>query len=156
MKTYQEFLTELFDKPLPYKEYHGDEEASYDFVTPKGQGITVEIVPDQFGSYEFSFENNQSMPEKEAMKTNTGQGEEIKIFSTVLDILYKFIRIELPDHFYTQAVLSEPSRVKLYRRLFSQFTKKYPDYKVTETTKAPAKRGFIRFDAKVQRKHENV
>ena len=49
MKTYPNFLTELFDKPLKYRLSHSveDREEVYEFKTPKGQNIEVSIVVDK-------------------------------------------------------------------------------------------------------------
>ena len=144
MKTYSNFLTELFDKPLKYRLSHSveDREEVYEFETPNGQYIEVRITVDKNGAYEFTFDSDSNEE-----GTKSGKGEEFRIFSTVLKILQEFVDAEAPDHFFVEAVSSEPSRVKLYRRMISTFCKKYPEYESTETDK---KKGLIRWDVKVK------
>ena len=144
MKTYSNFLTELFDKPLKYRHSYSveDHEEVYEFETPNGQFIEVSIIVDKNGAYEFTFDSDSNDE-----GTKSGKGEEFRIFSTVLKILQEFVDAEAPDHFFVEAVSSEPSRVKLYRRMISIFCKKYPQYESTETDK---KKGLIRWDVKVK------
>ena len=154
MKTYQQLISEIFDKKINLKEMdidYDEESATYHFKTPKGQHIEVEIVADNNGDYEFSFQSDSSEPDNPTSKTNQGQGEEILIFSTVLHIFEEFLKIEDFPNFYLEATLSEQNRVSLYRKMLKLFVKKYPQYQVTETTKSPkAMRGFIRFDVRVK------
>jgi len=154
MKTYQQLISELFDKKIDLddmtKEYDEDS-VTYYFSTPKGQEVEVSIIGDSFGDFEFSFQTDSSPPDDPSGKT--GQGEEFLIFATVLHIYEEFLKIEEFPNFYLESKLSEKSRVSLYRRLLAKFKEKYPQYKVTETTKSPkAMRGYIRFDAKVKQK----
>ena len=144
MKTYSNFLTELFDKPLKYRLSHSieDREEVYEFETPNGQNIEVSIVVAKNGAYEFMFDSDG-----DGSATKTNKGEEFRIFSTVLKILKEFVDAEAPDHFFVEAVSSEPSRVKLYRRMISTFCKKYPEYRATESDN---KKGLIRWDVKVK------
>ena len=144
MKTYSNFLTELFDKPLKYRLSHSieDQLEVYEFSTPKGQHFEVSIIADRQGTYEFTFDSDSNEE-----GTKSGKGEEFQVFSTVLKILKEFVDAEEPDHFFVEAVSSEPSRVKLYRRMISTFCKKYPQYESTETDK---KKGLIRWDVKVK------
>lgn len=144
MKTYQAFITELFDKPLPYRLSHSieDQGETYEFKTPNGQFIEVSIIVDKNGAYEFTFDSDSKED-----GTKSGKGEEFRIFSTVLKILQEFVDDEAPDHFFIESVSSEPSRVKLYRRMISAFCKKYPEY---EPTEKKTKSGFIRWDLKVK------
>ena len=154
MKTYQQLISELFDKKIDLddmtKEYDEDS-VTYYFSTPKGQEVEVSIIGDSFGDFEFSFQTDSSPPDDPSGKT--GQGEEFLIFATVLHIYEEFLKIEEFPNFYLESKLSEKSRVSLYRRLLAKFKEKYPQYKVTETTKSPkAMRGYIRFDAEVKQK----
>ena len=144
MKTYQAFITELFDKPLPYRLSNSDEDLgeTYEFKTPNGQFIEVNITVAKSGAYEFSFDSDSKED-----GTKSGKGEEFRIFSTVLKILKEFVDAEEPDHFFVESVSSEPSRIRLYRRMISTFCKKYPQYESTETDK---KKGLIRWDVKVK------
>jgi len=144
MKTYQEFLTELFDQPLKYRLSHSveDQGETYEFKTPNGQHIEVSIIANRNGSYEFTFDSDSNEE-----GTKSGKGEEFRIFSTVLKILREFVDAEAPDHFFVESVSSEPSRVRLYRRMISMFVKQYPEYEFTEKK---TNSGFVRWDVKVK------
>ena len=144
MKTYSNFLTELFDKPLKYRLSHSieDQLEVYEFSTPKGQHFEVSIIADRHGSYEFTFDSDSNEE-----GTKSGKGEEFQVFSTVLKILSEFVKDEAPDHFFVEAVSSEPSRVRLYRRMISTFCKKYPQYGATEKK---TNSGFVRWDVNVK------
>ena len=163
MKTYQAFITELFDKPLPYRLSHSieDREEVYEFKTPKGQNIEVGIVVDKNGAYEFMFDSNG---DGEATKTN--KGEEFRIFSTVLKILKGFVDDNAPDHFVIEAVRKEPSRIRLFQRMIGKFLQLYPSYRMEQHISGVSKaeleqekkekknpnelKGYIRWDLKVK------
>ena len=167
MKTYSNFLTELFDKPLKYRLSHSveDRESVWEFKTPKGQNIEVGIIVAKNGAYEFMFD---SEGDGEAIKTN--KGEQFRIFATVLKILKGFVDDEAPDHFFIDAVRKEPSRVRLFQSMIKRFLQLYPDYKVEENiagiskreleiekedekagkTKPEDRKGFVRWDVKVK------
>ena len=144
MKTYQAFITELFDKPLKYRLSHSieDQIEVYEFKTPNGQQIEVSIIANRDGSHEFTFDSDSNED-----GTKSGKGEEFRIFSTVLKILQEFVDTEEPDHFFVESVSTEPSRVRLYRRMISTFCKKYPQY---ESTEKKTNSGFVRWDVKVK------
>ncbi len=143
MKTYQVFITELFDKPLPYHLSHSieDREEVYEFKTPKGQSIEVSIVVAKNGAYEFMFDNDG-----DGNATKTNKGEEFRIFSTVLKILKGFVDDEAPDHFFIDAVKREPSRVRLFQRMIRKFTQLYPDYKAEKSEL----KDYFRWNVKVK------
>lgn len=145
MKTYSNFLTELFDKPLPYRLSHSieDREEVYEFKTPNGQNIEVGIVVAKNGAYEFMFDSDG-----DGVATKTNKGEEFRIFSTVLKIFGQFIADEMPDHVFIEAVKSEPSRVKLFRRMVKMFVQKNSQYEFTEKEQGE----YIHWDVKVKRK----
>jgi hypothetical protein len=167
MKTYSNFLTELFDKPLKYRLSHSieDREEVYEFKTPKGQNIEVGIIVAKNGAYEFMFDSDG---DGEATKTN--KGEEFRIFATVLKILKEFVDDEAPDHFFIDAVRKEPSRVRLFQSMIRRFLQQYSDYESRESlqgiskreleiekenekagkTKPEDRKGLIRWDLKVK------
>lgn len=142
MKTYKELLSELFDKPLPYKLVHSieDREEVYAFKTPKGQHFEASITVDKRGAYEFSFVSDSS---EDGTKSN--KGEQFQVFSTVTKIFSEFIKDEAPDHWFVEAVTSEPSRLKLFSRMVNKFVRLNKDYKVTESERY----GLHRWDVKV-------
>lgn len=142
MKTYKELLSELFDKPLPYKLVHSieDKEEVYAFRTPKGQHFEASIAVDKRGAYEFSFVSDSS---EDGTKSN--KGEQFQVFATVTKIFGEFIKDEEPDHWFVEAVTSEPSRLKLFSRMVNKFVRLNKDYKVTESEEY----GLHRWDVKV-------
>lgn len=143
MKTYSNFLTELFDKPLKYRLSHSieDREEVYEFKTPKGQNIEVGIIVAKNGAYEFMFDSDG---DGEATKTN--KGEEFRIFATVLKILKEFVDDEAPDHFFIDAVRKEPSRVRLFQRMIRKFVQLYPEYKAEQSEL----KNHVRWDVRVK------
>ena len=163
MKTYQEFLTELFDQPLPYKLIHSTERGEiYEFKTPNGQKFEVQVIVDkQDGSYEFIFGVSG-----EDTITKTGKGEEFRVFSTVLKILKSVVDVGEPEHFFIQAVRKEPGRVSLFQKIIRKFLQLYPDYESKESIVGVTKqeleqeekekknpneiKGFVRWDVKVK------
>jgi hypothetical protein len=131
---------------LKYRLAHSveDELEVYEFSTPKGQHFEVSILANRDGAYEFTFDSDSNDE-----GTKSGKGEEFQVFSTVLKILSEFVKDEAPDHFFVESTDSEPSRVKLYRRMISLFVKKNPEYEFAEKK---TNSGFIRWDVKVKRK----
>ena len=142
MKTYQTFITELFDKPLKFEKTHEkeDESYSYEFETPNGQSFEVDLHVDKNGAWELGFDSDSSS------ETKSGKGEQFQVFSTVLKILDQFIANEMPDHVFIEAVKSEPSRVKLFRRMVKMFVQKNSQYEFTEKERGK----YIRWDVKVK------
>lgn len=163
MKTYLEFLTELFDKPLPHKLIHSTERGEiYAFKTPNGQKFEVQVIVDQQdGTYEFIFGGSG-----EDTITKTGKGEEFRVFSTVLKIIKSVIDVGEPEHFFIQAVRKEPGRVSLFQKIIKKFLQLYPDYESKESIvgvsekeleqeekekkKPEDRKGFVRWDIKVK------
>jgi len=145
MKTYQAFITELFDKPLEFDGPHEIEDQSYayEFETSKGQNFEVNANIDKNGAWEFGFDSDSSS------ETKSGKGEEFQVFSTVVKILNDFIKREAPDHVFIEAVKSEPSRLRLFRRMVQKFVQRNPEYKFSERERGR----YIRWDVIVKNKN---
>jgi len=126
MKTYQQLISELFDKPLKYKYTGNEDEAEYEFKTSSGNWYVVNFVPRKDGRIEIMFADDDDSTEI------TNAGSPIEVFSTVIAIIKDYIDAEEPESMVIESLAKEKSRVKLYRRLIKEFTKKYPMYKATE------------------------
>lgn len=126
MKTYQQLISELFDKPLKYTYTGNEDEAEYEFKTSSGKYYQVGFIPRKDDKIEIMFADDDDSTEI------TNAGNAIEVFSTVIAIIKNYIDAEEPESMIIEALAKEKSRVKLYRRLLKEFSKKYPDYKVTE------------------------
>jgi len=126
MKTYQQLISELFDKPLKYKYTGNEDEAEYEFKTSSGNWYVVNFVPRKDGRIEIMFADDDDSTEI------TNAGSPIEVFSTVIAIIKDFIDAEEPESMVIESLAKEKSRVKLYRRLIKEFTRKYSEYKATE------------------------
>jgi hypothetical protein len=104
------FITELFDKPVQLKnEEYDQDEVSVEF--------DVEGVPYKF--YAHTAYNNPTAWEIEFSARGTTKiintGNEIKVFSTVVQIMQNMLKLYNIETLYFTA--EEPSRQKLYNRL---------------------------------------
>lgn len=129
MKTFKEFLTELFTSnftskmdpdPKNVKNPNDIDEVTFTFKTDSGKPGRVELRR-AFGSgglwtLEFFIGEKQNI---------TGEGESIKIFSTVLNDLKTFINIFKPTELYFSAHKENEnnSRSNLYTRMIKTYAK---------------------------------
>ena len=111
MKTYKNFLVELFDNPYPTKPVPVGDYARK-FKTKEGHEYTVFI--DQ-GVVLFQDE------EGAIGITGTKGPEAAKIISTVLSVVREFIQKKSPPVLKFTAFSDDPSRVKLYTRMLKKF-----------------------------------
>ena len=141
MKRFAVF-SEALDKPYPYKTLidptkgRDPNKAKYEFGKGKNK-VTVEIYRTHWHGeteeavWDVSFSRGGSIEK-------TGQGDEFKIFATVLDILKKFVDDVKPVHVNfaaEKAADDKGSRGKLYLRLANKFFGK--DYKIrTDVSKS--------------------
>ena len=166
MKTYQQLISELFDKPLKYKYTGNEDEAEYEFKTSSGNWYVVNFVPRKYSAHDKADFTPQMKKEfmqsgldwnsakdrekwieqsKYAIKTIeimfaddddsteiTNAGSPIEVFSTVIAIIKDYIDAKEPESMVIESLAKEKSRVKLYRRLIKEFTRKYSEYKATE------------------------
>lgn len=132
MKTYLTFV-EALDTPYPYKtsidptKGRDPSKAQYKFGKGKDQ-VIVDVTRTHWHGeteepvWDVSFQRGGSVEK-------TGQGDSLKIFATVLEILKKFVKDVDPSHVNfaaEKAADDKGSRSKLYMRLAKKFFgKKY-------------------------------
>jgi len=119
-----EFITETFDKPLPWTKSQSHWGTEYDFDTPNGSHCNV--------VFERIHSRCELVFDVDGRLGLTGKGEAISIFSTVVDIFKNYINGPEGDditHLSFSAKSDEPSRVKLYQR----FAKMVPQFGFTYT-----------------------
>ena len=115
MISFKDYLNELFDKPVKYIE------KNYDFLFNVA-GLEYRVVIDIDGEDEsiiqVSFYTKDGNSDHEKAEISFSNGNEIKIFSTVLKIIKDYLK----DNSYINGItftanIKEPSRVKLYDRM---------------------------------------
>ena len=112
MKKFKQYIAEAFDKPYPYNYKPGIATAKLD------DGSKLEITMQRYGEmWIISFRRNG--------KANvTGQGDQMRVFATVIDVIKKFIKKESPKKIFFSAEKNKDdkdSREKLYSRLVKKF-----------------------------------
>ena len=122
MKSFKQFKTqinELFDKPARWQ-LTRDSRGAVDYqsnVNGKDLAVVFDIIAT--GTWEVIFS-----VDSEVAITGEGDGDEMKVFSTVLDIISDFIKNKDPEKLYFTAEKSPvygSSRIRLYNRLVKRF-----------------------------------
>jgi len=122
MKSFRRFKTqinELFDKPARWQ-LTRDSRGAVDYqsnVNGKDLVVVFDIIAP--GTWEVIFS-----VDSEIAITGEGDGDEMRIFSTVLDIISDFIKNKDPEKLYFTAEKSPDSgssRIRLYNRLVKRF-----------------------------------
>lgn len=122
MKSFKQFKTqinELFDKPARWQ-LTRDSRGAVDYqsnVNGKDLAVVFDIIDP--GTWEVIFS-----VDSEVAITGEGDGDEMRIFSTVLDIISDFIKNKDPEKLYFTAEKSPTygsSRIRLYNRLVKRF-----------------------------------
>ena len=122
MKSFKQFKTqinELFDKPARWQMTR-DSRGAVDYqsnVNGKDLAVVFDIIAP--GTWEVIF-----TVDSELAVTGEGDGDEMKVFSTVLDIISDFIKNKDPEKLYFTAEKSPvygSSRIRLYNRLVKRF-----------------------------------
>lgn len=114
-----EALTEMFDKPYPFKLVYKSDE-SVEFITKLPDKTTLRIVftsknqPD--GQWELFFKRGDRID-------LSGKGDQQRIFATVLKAIAEFVEKKSPNKivFTADKDGESTSRMKLYDRLVSRF-----------------------------------
>ena len=119
MKSFKDFLAELFDNPYSTKPGSEAGEFARKFKTKDGHEYTVYI--DQ-GFVLFEDE------EGAIGLTGTKGSEATKIISTVLSVVREFVQKNNPPVLKFTAFSDDPSRVKLYTKMLKKFAPE--DYNV--------------------------
>ena len=132
MKPFRQYITELFNNPLPFKKYTSLGNSTYVFDVPEvGQydaSFEKEGRKDK-PIYQFYFEDSDGDIEV----LNVGHKASIQVFSTIAAILKDFIENKTPKKFYFSASKSAGgSRTVLYHRLAKKIEKE-TDYKLIIT-----------------------
>lgn len=122
MKSFRQFKTqinELFDKPARWQ-LTRDSRGAVDYqsnVNGKDLAVVFDIIAP--GTWEVIF-----AVDSEIAITGEGDGDEMRVFSTVLDIISDFIKNKDPEKLFFTAEKSpdsSSSRIRLYNRLVKRF-----------------------------------
>jgi hypothetical protein len=109
-------LNEVFDQPYPWTWTASGKNRG--FWTAQFNDVEVIIELKSQGSWDMTFDRNGSM-------AVTGEGDQFKIFSTVIDIAKDFVRQMQPEKFSFYAFKdpdeTSSSRPKLYNALIKRF-----------------------------------
>ena len=133
MISFKQYITELFEKPYPWKKKKEDDfEAVYQSATSAKDKIKVVFSK----GYVRKIDN--VLFSVAGTTDTTGGGDAFKIFSTVLDIIKDYIKNNDPegikfaankDDLFGQDSEKTQSREKLYNKMIERFAKK-AGYKV--------------------------
>jgi hypothetical protein len=128
MKTFKQHITELFEKPYPWKKKKEDDvTAVYQSATSAKDIIKVVFSKGYLRGIDnllFTVAGNTD---------TTGGGDAFKIMSTVLDIIKDYIKNNDPDgikfaankdEYFGQDSEKTQSREKLYNKMIERFAKK--------------------------------
>lgn len=134
MKTFKNFLNELFTKPSKFTkkvDKKNNEPISYYYKsTINGKELIVGVLRINEKDYKNSWELYFSVDDDTDI---TGEGDELDIFSTVLSIIEDFIKTEKPDIIEFSVDPNEETRVSLYDRMVKRFSLKV-GYRAKEET----------------------
>lgn len=125
MKSFNQFISEAFDKPYRY-DFEKEPDGSYYgyFRVADGSLITVMCEyykPSKEWNIEFTRNGSQDL---------TGEGDAMRIFATVIKIIERFLKEEKPDRVRFSALKDgeddseKQSREKLYSRMVKRFAGK--------------------------------
>jgi|10_taG_2_1085330.scaffolds.fasta_scaffold16701_2 hypothetical protein len=151
MITFKQYITELFDKPYKWRKF-GNIDVSklnqapklqtYNFNTDDGRHIVVDVSHFILsnGKHITTIEFNDESANKQGQKYNpgydlTGEGDAMRIMSTVLDTIKDMIKTTNPDMVRFSAdkqqgipgnafKLKATGRVKLYKTMVKRFAGK--------------------------------
>lgn len=131
MKTYSQFLNEVFGAPVPWEwEYHQPQQHEAQFVI-NGMHFNVILHHSDNFTWNFMF-SRTDLPRYDRTKDKygiLGTGEQFKVFSTVIAILKDFLKlVPLQDRDHIWFSAAEPSRRKLYDRMITLVQHELPGY----------------------------
>jgi len=131
MKSFKEFLTEVFTTTYPFKKFDHDKgkikETVYEFKTKKGQNVEVtfkKLDDERFWWVAFNVENSYGI---------TGKGEAFEIFSTVISTIKDFIQSNSPIFKFTAEKSNDSdTRDSLYSKMVKTLANDIGyDFKIT-------------------------
>ena len=150
MKSFNQFISEAFDKPYAYTTRESGSSWNAEFTTDKNDKVKVTAFQstDRAGDqlvrvWKIDFFRNYS-------QDLTGEGDAFRIFSTVMKAINQFLQEKSPEYVEFRALKSDSddqntkqksSRQKLYSRLVKKYASK--DYKVKETTNNKQTKYFL-------------
>ena len=151
MKSFAEFVTEIFDNPSRFNSTYklkksglvGKPDWGVYTFTSNVDGKNLEMVITQYPKQETKFMGtieeywHIDFRVDDEIRVNDAEGKEIRIFSTVLAMLREFIKKENPNEIQYSSRSDEKTRVSLYNRLTRVLAKKY-GYKIKNTEKRRA------------------
>lgn len=112
-------LYELFDRTVPWN-WTSKTPTRWEATFPIHDGETVvELLDIGDGMWEFSWEY-RGPGEEEGTVAATGKGDEFNIISTVINILKTFMQETQPQTVVLSALKREPTRVKMFDRLWTK------------------------------------
>jgi len=111
-------LYELFDRTVPWQ-WSSKSDQRWEATFPIHDGETVVEILDIGGLWEFSWEY-RGPGEEEGTVAATGKGAEFEIISTVINILKQFMQEVQPETIVLSALKREPTRVKMFDRLWNR------------------------------------
>lgn len=117
-------LRELFDAKSAYQiRWHHDQAR---FNTPDQREIRISFHDQNLSSaqlVEITFSSKSINPDNPSLGTMgvTGEGDAVKIFSTVYRAIVDYVSQHHPEYLYFTA--DEPSRQKLYQHMVSRLTR---------------------------------
>ena len=117
-----DYINEMFDRPARWRII--EDTPSTKKYTASVNGKSLIVIIERFGSF---WEINFTV---EGKLDVTGTGDEVLVFSTVLDIIKDFIHSETPQKVEFHSELEKgnnykDSRTKLYNRLVKKFANQY-------------------------------
>lgn len=132
MKTFSQYIEESFDKPYkytlsttPFMEYYGS------FKLDDGSLVEVMFEANEHADdYEHTMWNIEF--KRNGRQSETGEGDAMRIFATVIKMIEDFIKKENPKYILFSALKpadredrkEKQSREKLYSRLVKRFSGK--------------------------------
>ena len=129
MKSFKQYITELFDNPANFDKTVDDSLffRNYNYTAQiSGKELEFTAKEEKVGYWivSFSFDNEKNKV--------YSKGKEVEIFSTVIAMFKDFIKDVNPTDISFAAKTEEQSRVSLYDRMIRILGKKY-GYKLVDT-----------------------
>ncbi|WP_407303743.1 hypothetical protein [Acinetobacter sp.] len=125
-------INELFKKKVEITNRTNDEGKSYEF-TVNGKTYVCEFFEGprsgEFGlEFHFVLKGAKTSNGKDNEVGITGTGDELEVFSGVMQVLKTYMNVRWHRLFHFAAKLEEPSRVKLYDRMVKRLKKEFPKW----------------------------
>jgi len=131
MHSFKQYLTELFDKPAPFKWKEKDDSfwrGTFN-IGKNGFEVTANLLEEDVWDVSFA-RTDRGLWKYDA----SGDGDEIKVFSTVIAMIKEFVLKQKPlelDIAASKTDTDDASRVSLYKKLIKTQAGKF-GYKLTK------------------------